>query len=150
SSVVAPTSDSQQDISPPQVHSSAQEAKSALSEGLKHLDQARYPQAIAAFRKALELDPKLSNARYDMGVACFSSCQFDEARQAFQQVLRDNPHHAFSLYFLSRLDLVEENLDAAIRGFQLLMKQQPVADELYYLGSAYFRKGEIGEAVRVL
>jgi superkiller protein 3 len=149
-SVGVPTAESLQEISPPQVHSSVEEAKSALSEGLKYLDQARYPEAIAAFRKALELDPKLTNARYDLGVACFSSGQFHEARQAFQQVLRDNPQHAFSLYFLSRLDLVEENLDAAIHGFQLLLKQKPIADELYYLGSAYFRNGNMEEAVRVL
>jgi len=149
-SVVVPAVESQQGISSSQAHSSVQEAESALSEGLKYLDQARYPQAIAAFRRALELDAHLTNARYDLGVACFSSGQFDEARQAFQQVLRDDPRHAFSLYFLSRLDLVEENLDTAIRGFQLLLKQKPVADELYYLGSAYFRKGNMEDAVRVL
>jgi tetratricopeptide (TPR) repeat protein len=148
--MVVPAAASQQDVSPAQAHSSVQEAKSALSEGLKYLDQARYPQAIAAFRKALELDAHLTNARYDLGVACFSSGQFDEARQAFQQVLRDNPRQAFSLYVLSRLDLVEDNLDAAIGGFQLLLKQNPVADELYYLGSAYFRKGNMEEAFRVL
>src|SRR5206468_11360330 len=63
--------------------SSSQQAKSLMDQGLQHLQQARYEQAIAAFRQALELDPTLVTARYDLGVAYFSLNQFDEARQAF-------------------------------------------------------------------
>src|SRR5262245_51262942 len=128
----------------------SEEAKSLLSKGLQYLDQARYQQAIASFREALEIDPGLTTARYDLGVAYFSDGQFTEARQCFQEVLRSNPDHTFSLYFLARLDLTEGDLENAIRGFRLLLGQEPVADELYYLGSAYFRKEAMQEAIGIL
>ena len=142
--------ESQQNSGLPESHSLSLEAKSLLDKGLQYLGQARYQQAIAAFRQALELDPHLIMARYDLGVAYFSDGQFNEARQAFQEVRRENPNHVFSAYFLARLDLIEEDLDGAIRDFQLLLDQEPVADEMYYLGSAYFRKGAMQEAIGIL
>jgi len=142
--------DSAQEPSTPESHSNSQKATSLLSEGLRYLDQARYQEAIGALRQALELDPTLINARYDLGVAYFSSGELSEARHAFQEVHRENPNHLFSAYFLARLDLIEEDLDGAIRGFELLVNQNGVVDELYYLGSAYFRKGEMQQAVQTL
>jgi tetratricopeptide (TPR) repeat protein len=143
-------SESQQTSSSPESHSRSQKAESILGAGLQYLDQARYQQAITAFHQVLELDPTLITARYDLGVAYFSSGEFGEARQSFQEVRRESPNHLFSLYFLARLDLIEEDLDGAIRGFQLLVSQKPVADEFYYLGSAHFRKGNMQGALRVL
>jgi tetratricopeptide (TPR) repeat protein len=126
-------------------------AKSLLGEGLKYLEQARYEQAIRAFRHALDLDPTLVTARYDLGVAHFAVGQIDEARQALEDVLRRNPGHSFATYFLARVDLVEGQVDSAIRGFRkLLVAQKNVADELYYLGSAYFRKQDLPQAIHFL
>jgi Flp pilus assembly protein TadD len=68
----------------------------------------------------------------------------------FEAVLRYDPKHNFARYFLARVDLILGNLDAAIRNFQALPHDQPVADELYYFGSAYFRKGEFQQGVRTL
>ena len=48
---------------------SSPEALSLLGQGLKYLEQARYEQAIEAFHKALDLDPALVTAHYDLGVA---------------------------------------------------------------------------------
>ena len=90
-------------------------------------------------------------ARYDLGVAHFAVGQIDEARQAFQDVLLRNPGHSFATYFLARVDLVEGQVDSAIRGFRkLLGAQKNIADELYYLGSAYFRKEDIPQAIHFL
>lgn len=121
-----------------------------MAEGLDHLQQARYEQAIASFHRALELDPGLITAHYDLGVSYFAQGQFEEARRAFERVLRFNPGHQFAAYFLARLDLMQGNLEAAIAGFQALSGHKPVADELYYLGAAYFRKGEVPAAIRTL
>jgi tetratricopeptide (TPR) repeat protein len=134
----------------PEQRRSSHEALSLLGQGLKHLEQARYEQAIEAFRKALDLDPGLVTAHYDLGVAYFSLNQFDEARQAFEEVWSRSPGHRFAAYFLARLDLVRGDLDGAIRGFRALLREKPVADELYYLGSAYFRKGEMQQAIQIL
>jgi Flp pilus assembly protein TadD len=41
-------------------------------------------------------------------------------------------------------------LEAAIRGFRALPQNKPVADELYYLGSAYFRRRDTQQATQTL
>src|SRR2546422_5173862 len=48
----------------------------------KALGQDRYEEAIPVFRQALELDPKLLMARYDLGVAYFAVGKYAEAREA--------------------------------------------------------------------
>jgi Flp pilus assembly protein TadD len=85
-----------------------------------------------------------------LGVAYFSLNKFDEARPAFDGVHRQNSGHRFAAYFLARLDLVQGNLEGAIHGFQSLGGEKPIADELYYLGTAYFRKNDMQHAVHFL
>ncbi len=132
------------------VPSCAEDAKSLVGQGLRDLNQARYEAAIGSFRRALELDPTLAIARYDLGVCYFSQGQFDEARRSFEESRRLNPGHAFTAYYLARLDLLQNRLDQAIRGFQMLVAGKPVADEFYYLGSAWFRKGDFVSAAQNL
>src|SRR5438552_1041742 len=144
------SADSAAVVSPRDRSDSSRDAKSLMGQGLQYLQQARYESAIEAFRRALDLDPTLAIAQYDLGVAYFSLNRFDEARKALEEVRRRNPDHRFAAYFLARLDLVQDNLAKAIQGFQSLSEKDPVADELYYLGSAYFRKGDMQQAVLVL
>ncbi len=129
---------------------SPQDANALFDQGVNALQQNRFAIAVEALRAALELDPGLVTARYDLGVAYFSLSSFEESRQAFQEVLRRSPGHPFARYFLGRINLVQGNLDAAIHDFQALSQTQPVADELYYLGAAYFRKGDSLQAIRAL
>lgn len=126
------------------------QAQSLFDQGLKDFQHARYEQAIEAFRRALALDPSLLTARYDLGVAYFALERFKESRIAFDELRKRAPQHRFAIYFLARIDLVEGNLDAAIRGFEALSGTKPLADELYYLGSAYLRRGNTRDAARAL
>lgn len=127
-----------------------QAASALVGQGLDHLEKKRYEQAVQAFRGALELDPSLAIARYDLGVAYFELSKFKEAKECFEQVRRQDPGHQFARYFLARTDLIEGEYESAIRGFQGISRPKPVADELYYLGTAYFRKGDFPQAVRIL
>ena len=88
---VASPIESQQTSSFSESQSHSQKAKSILGEGLQYLNQARYEQAIEAFRKSLDLDPTLVIAQYDLGVAYFSLNRFDECRKSLETVLRQNP-----------------------------------------------------------
>jgi Flp pilus assembly protein TadD len=128
----------------------AQTAQSWMDEGLRHLEFARYESAIEAFHHALDLDSTLALAQYDLGVCYFALGRFEEARAAFDQSRRLNPADRFTSYYLARLDLLEDRLDDAIRAFESLARPRPIADELYYLGSAWFRKGDFESAARNL
>ncbi len=129
---------------------SAEDAKALLGQGLAHLEHARYEQATEALERAVQLDSALTLAHYDLGVCYFAQGRFADAQGAFHQALLLNPRHRFTTYYLARLDLMEGNLDAAITKFANLGDSPPVADESYYLGSAYFRKGELPAAIRSL
>jgi tetratricopeptide (TPR) repeat protein len=126
------------------------EAQSLIDVGLQNLQRARYAQAIDAFRRAVDLSPDLLIAWYDLGVAYFALEKFDESRKAFEELRRRDPHHQFAAYFLARIDLIEGDADAAIQGFESISGSKPIADELYYLGSAYFRKGDTLAAIHTL
>jgi Flp pilus assembly protein TadD len=128
----------------------AEDAQALLGQGLAHLEHARYDEAIEVLERATRLDPTLTLAHYDLGVCYFAEGRFEAAQHAFEDAQHLNPHHRFTAYYLARLDLLSGNLDAAIRGFRSLAGGEPVADEFYYLGSAYFRKGELQPAIRSL
>lgn len=128
----------------------AEDAQALLGQGLAHLQHARYQEAIEVLERAVRLDPTLALARYDLGVCYFAQGRFEEAERAFHDAQHVNPRHRFTAYYLARLDLLNGNLDGAIRGFTSLASGKTVADEFYYLGSAYFRKGELEPAIRFL
>jgi Flp pilus assembly protein TadD len=135
-------------IAVPRVY--AETAQSWMDQGLQHLEQARHALAIQAFRHALELDPALVLAQYDLGVCYFALGQFDDALGAFREAQRLNPADRFTAYYLARLDLIEGRVEEAIHGFEALTRNGHVADEYYYLGSAYFRQGDFQAAVQNL
>jgi tetratricopeptide (TPR) repeat protein len=125
-------------------------AQNAFADGLSDLQEKRYEEAIPEFLSALEQTPLLLTARYDLGVAFFAVNRFEEARQSFREVLRQDPSHHFAQYFLARIDLIQGNLQAAVTGFRAVSKEKPIADELYYLGEAYFRNGDTQNAIQTL
>jgi Flp pilus assembly protein TadD len=128
----------------------AESATSWMDQGLQHLKQARYEQAIEAFRRALKLDPALVLAQYDLGVCYFALGQFDDAQRAFRESQLLNPSDRYTAYYLARLDLIQDRVGDAIRGFEALTSNGQVADAYYYLGSAYFRQGNFQSAVQSL
>jgi Flp pilus assembly protein TadD len=130
-------------------HAADNASTALMGEGLRQLERAQFEPASESFRRALALDPGLAIAYYDLGVCEFSLGRFTEARTAFEESARRNPGHRFTSYFLARLDLMEGKLDPAIRTLRELSKS-PAADELYYLASAQFRKGDVQAAIGTL
>ena len=54
------------------------------------------------------------------------------------------------VYHLGRLDLLEENLDSAIKRLESVASDPPFPDTVYYLGSAYLKEGKLEMAERWL
>lgn len=128
----------------------AEDTKSLLGQALDQIELNRYEEAAVALERAVHLDPALAIAHYDLGVCYFALGRFDSARQSLVEAQRLKVNGRFTTYYLARLDLLEDQIDRAILGFESLSGGPPLADELYYLGSAYFRKGDFESALRSL
>jgi tetratricopeptide (TPR) repeat protein len=122
-------------------------AETHLGKGYDALKQDRYEEAIQEFRAALAADPSLVlRARFPLGVALFESHKSDEARQEFEQVRREVGDHPNVLYYLGRLDVDSQNYPSAIRNLSKAVLKPPFPDTAYYLGYAYFKKGDLANA----
>ena len=114
-----------------------------LGRGHEALKYNRYQEAVSEFRAALALDPTLVvRARFPLAVALFSVQEREQARQEFERVRAQTGDDPNIAYYLGRLDLMEGNLDSAIKNLTLAATDAPFPDTAYYLGYAYFKKGD--------
>jgi tetratricopeptide (TPR) repeat protein len=121
--------------------------ESHLGAGYGNLKNDRYTDAVREFRAALALDPKLTmRARFPLAVALFESQQLSEARKEFETVRAKAGDVPSVMYYLGRLDLMEQNFDGAIRDLTQAAVKPPFPDTAYYLGSAYLKKGDLAAA----
>jgi tetratricopeptide (TPR) repeat protein len=125
----------------------AEDAMADLGAGLKLFDLERYAEAAREFERALQLDPKLDEARYHLAVSYFNIRHYPEAQQQFERLRASGYKKSWVTYYLGRLDLLEGQADAAIRQLESLRGGQPLYDESYYLAAAYFKQGQSEKAI---
>jgi Flp pilus assembly protein TadD len=107
--------------------------------------------AVAEFRAALKLDPKLAlRARFPLAVALFEMKKGDEARREFETVRRETGDHPNVSYYLGRIDLDDQQFDSAILNLSQAIAKAPFPDTAYYLGFAYYKQGDLGAAEKWL
>jgi len=129
----------------------AQSIDAHLGKGYDALKQDRYDEAIQEFRSALAADPSLVlRARFPLGVALFEAHRADEARQEFETVRREVGDHPNVSYYLGRLDLDSLEYAGAIEHLSKAVIKPPFPDTAYYLGFAYFKKGDLANAEKWL
>jgi len=139
-------------LSPVAARSAADDTPEAhLGKGYEALRQEQYDVARDEFRAALRLDPKLVlRARFPLAVALFEQKEAAEARREFEAVRRDIGDHPNVLYYLGRLDLMDQNYAAAIRNLQKAVAKPPFPDTAYYLGLACLKQGDLAAAEKWL
>jgi len=129
----------------------ADTAESHLGQGYDALKQDRYEAAVTEFRAALRLDPSLvERAQFPLGVALFEMKQSAEARRELDAVRRKIGDHPNVLYYLGRLDLLDQDFPGAIRHLKQALAKPPFPDTAYYLGFAYFKQGDLQAAEKWL
>jgi tetratricopeptide (TPR) repeat protein len=82
-------------------------ARLALLEGQALIDLGRAEDALRRLDASLALNPRLSIAQYEKGVALFELCRFGEAKRWFEKVLGSDPDHVHALYHVA---LIEERM----------------------------------------
>jgi tetratricopeptide (TPR) repeat protein len=96
------------------------------------LDEAeRYDEAEPAFRRAVEMDPKLDRAWYGLGLVLIRLQRLDEAVAALERNTELQPMSPFGWYQLARVQVDREEPEAARKIIRHLKGFEPkVAEQL--------------------
>lgn len=114
-------------------------AKAAVIEGEKLLGEKKFEQALAAFKKAVELDPK-NAAAYNGGGSCYYSAgKIDIAIEAFKKAIACDPGLSTAYFNLGHCYAAKKQLDLAIIQYGKAVKDNPKFGAAYFeLANAYF------------
>ena len=81
--------------------------------------------AIAEFRRAVTLDPRLADAQYHLGATLWWTKQIDDARRALERAVALRPDHAESRYYLGLTKRQQGDLAAAITDLRRTVALDP-------------------------
>jgi tetratricopeptide (TPR) repeat protein len=110
-------------------------------------DEETYEQAEQAYRKALSLDPTLSNALTNLGNLEYRRDQPVAAEQYYRRALAEDPEQPEALYNLGFLHFERDEVDEAIELFRSALASDPsFADAHFNLAMALEERGDRGEA----
>lgn len=108
--------------------------------GLAYRDQERYPEAIAAFQKAVELEPDNLSGRVLLGWTQHRAGQAAAAATTLEQTLSLNPFDVPTLNALGIVYLVGGKLDAAVATHSWAAILKPDNEIAYYNLSLAFER----------
>ena len=110
-------------------------------------DEATFERAEAAYRRALQFDPSLSNAHTNLGNLCYRRGRVEEAREHYRNALQidgDQPEAHYNLGFLA---LEAGDPIGAIESFLCALETDPAfADAHFNLAMAYEETGQADAA----
>jgi tetratricopeptide (TPR) repeat protein len=123
--------------------------------GLDYVLLGDYPDAIKWLEKAVQLEPGNKDAWYYLGRAYYSRSLLTESREAFQTVLRLDPHSAKAEnnlgLILESAARPNEALDAYRKAIEWQAESSPPSEQPYLnLGSLLLELDQAGEAVPAL
>lgn len=125
-------------------------AQAHLGSGNQLMHAERYAEAADEFQQALRDDSALAPARDGLAICLFELRDYARARPLFEQKLETKPGDSVAEYYLGRMDLIDRNLASAIRHLGSIPREQAVRDELYFLGTAYYKQERYPESMQVL
>jgi cytochrome c-type biogenesis protein CcmH/NrfG len=113
----------------------------------------KFDKAAEFYRKGLAINPNNFQANVVLANALFDARQFEEAEKAYSRALEINPKDVNARTDLGTTFVERANPDfeRAIKEFDAALALDPKHEpSLYYLGIAYFRKGDRANAEKAL
>lgn len=110
----------------------------------------KLPEAEAAFRQELEIDPNNVLARYKLGVMMVEKGEAKEGKQLIEDALKDKPGLRNSDYNLGRAEMQLGNDEKAVEDFKRALQgdseQEIIRQSWYQLGTVFRRMHRTAEA----
>ena len=114
------------------------------------MQQQSYQEAAVAFEHALEIQPDLHAARYQLAVCFFALGQNDKSLKEFELLRKQvGPSHEIS-YYLGRLLFLGGDSAGAIRELAPLPSDPKIPDAAYFLGLACVSAGDQANGMKWL
>jgi ATP-dependent Clp protease ATP-binding subunit ClpC len=117
--------------SPPPHLVDRQSATDELDRGRSYYREQKYAEAARCFERALEIDPKLSEACLRLGMAYEDDRQFRRAIESYEQCLEIDPNHHQAATNIGEAYRKNERYDEAIQAYDYALTLKP--DYLYGL-----------------
>src|ERR1044072_1788745 len=104
---------------------SREDAYRANNIGVALLEQFKHKEGVEAFRNALKIDPKLSLAHINLGIALFNVPDLPAAQRQAQVAAALAPTAPQPPYILGLIAKLQSRLDDALAAFQRVLKIDP-------------------------
>jgi tetratricopeptide (TPR) repeat protein len=109
------------------------------------LEEAGAPmaEAIAAYRRALELNPEAAGAWVNLGTLSYRQGELKEAEICYRQALKISPNYALAHFNLGNICEELDHLKEAVHHYETaIIRQSNYADAHYNLALVFERQGE--------
>jgi len=146
--------------SPPSARQSASDAESPqalFQEGNDYYKEGRYEDAIAAYKRAIELKPDYDAAYANLGAVYYTQQKLDLAEKAYLKAIELSPNDADVIYNLGAIYMQQalatgapdpDKLNQALEQINRAIELNPKLAEPYYgLGVANQLMGKTDEAI---
>jgi Tfp pilus assembly protein PilF len=128
-----------------------EEAYRANNIGVALLEQFKHKEGADAFKRALQLDPKLTLVRINLGIALYNLPDLPGAQREMQAALALTPTSPQPNYILGLIAKTQNRTDDAIAAFQRVLKIDPNdTGTNINLGQLYAQQRKYPEAIAVL
>jgi tetratricopeptide (TPR) repeat protein len=119
-----------------------------VSRGNDYANKGQYEEAISAYNKALEINPRYALAYHNRGSVYAKKNQYNEAISDFTKALEINPKFAAAYYYRGITYFNKGQYEEAISDFTKALEINPRDALTYYnRGIAYDDKGQYDEAI---
>ena len=119
------------------------------TEGIQYRARQQYPEALAAYRKALSLAPPgTPGLHFYIGDVYWRTLRFNDAKRELKEELRMNPDHSKANYELGDLYVKEGKPQEAVPRLQKALSLDPSLVEAHRsLGRAYMQEKQYPQAL---
>ncbi|MFZ8785474.1 SPOR domain-containing protein [Thermocrinis sp.] len=120
--------------------------------GIAYMEVFEYEKAESAFRRALEVDKKFTEARLNLGVMYFRKKDYENALREIRTALADEafPHKHIAFYYLARIYKALDNQNLYLENLRKATVYNPMFFEAQLeLANAYEEMGDYRSALDV-
>ncbi|NAZ23235.1 MAG: tetratricopeptide repeat protein [Thermocrinis sp.] len=120
--------------------------------GIAYMEVSEYEKAESAFRRALEVDKKFTEARLNLGVMYFRKKDYENALREIRTALADEsfPHKHIAFYYLARIYKALDNQNLYLENLRKATAYNPMFFEAQLeLANAYEEMGDYRSALDV-